>query len=151
MAVGCMTHYSCLVAQEDVVVMQKIDAKLIMSCGAVVSPLGWSGSRKVGLDLAGIHEPVPHFNDGVALKFVSKIFEKGLKAEVPLSRANWFIMHTSELSLVGSEHAVLCCAAAKRCNKVCVALALATKPLYDCHASACKAMLCFACFQSQCN
>lgn len=101
MTVGCMIHYSCLVAQEDITVMQKFDGRLIMSCGAVVSPLGWSGSHKVGLDLAGIHEPVPHFIDGGALKYVSKIFEKGLKAEVPLSRANWFIMNTGEHSLVG--------------------------------------------------
>lgn len=84
--------------------MQKINGHLIMSCGAVVSPLGWSGSHKVGLDLAGIHEPVPHFVDGGALKYVSKIFERGLKAEVPLSRANWFILHTSELSLVRYAH-----------------------------------------------
>ena len=86
--------------QEDVAVMQKVDGKLVFSCGAVVSPLGWSGSAKLGLDLSGIHKPVPQFNDGPALKFVTKIFERGLSEKVPLTRANWFIMHTPELSLV---------------------------------------------------
>lgn len=85
--------------QEDVAVMQKIDGKLVFSCGAVVSPLGWSGSAKLGLDLSGIHKPVPQFNDGPALTFVTKIFERGLSEKVPLTRANWFIMHTPELSL----------------------------------------------------
>ena len=89
--------------------MQKLDGRLILSCGAVVSPLGWSGNQKMGLDLAGIHKPVPQFNDGPALKYVSKIFERGLKAEVPLTRANWFIMHTGELSLVRVEHVWMCC------------------------------------------
>lgn len=86
--------------QEDVAIMQWIDGKMILSCGAVVSPLAWSGSQKLGMDLAGIHDPVPHFNEGPALKFVSKIFEKGLRAGVPLARANWFIMDTGEHSLV---------------------------------------------------
>lgn len=99
-------RWVCL--QEDIAVMQKIDGRLILSCGAIVSPLGWSGNQKMGLDLAGIHMPVPHFNDGPALKYVSKIFERGLKAEVPLSRANWFIMHTGELSLVCAEVETVC-------------------------------------------
>lgn len=86
--------------QEDVAIMQWINGKMILSCGAVVSPLAWSGSQKIGMDLAGIHDPVPHFNEGPALKFVSKIFEKGLRAGVPLARANWFIMDTGEHSLV---------------------------------------------------
>lgn len=86
--------------QEDIAVMQKINGEMILSCGAVVSPLGWSASRKLGLDLKGIHIPVPHFNEGPALKFVTKIFEKGLSADVPLARANWFIMDTAEHSLV---------------------------------------------------
>lgn len=85
--------------QEDIAVMQKINGEMILSCGAVVSPLGWSASRKLGLDLKGIHIPVPHFNEGPALKFVTKIFEKGLSADVPLARANWFIMDTAEHSL----------------------------------------------------
>jgi len=81
-------------------VMQQINGKMILSCGAVVSPLGWSGWQKLGMDLYGIHVPVPHFNEGPALKFVTKIFEKGLRADVPLARANWFIMDTAEHSLV---------------------------------------------------
>ncbi|KAL0019082.1 hypothetical protein WJX79_005683 [Trebouxia sp. C0005] len=85
--------------QEDIAVMQQINGRMILSCGAVVSPLGWSGSQKLGLDLKGIHSPVPHFNEGPALKFVTNIFEKGLNANVPLSRANWFIMDTAEHSL----------------------------------------------------
>ncbi len=86
--------------QEDIAVMQRINGRMILSCGAVVSPLGWSGSQKLGMDLKGIHSPVPHFNEGPALKFVTNIFEKGLNAHVPLSRANWFIMDTAEHSLV---------------------------------------------------
>lgn len=93
--------------QEDVVVMQRINGHMILSCGCVVSPLGWSASHKVGLDLKGIHDPVPHFNNGPALKFVSKILEKGLKAETPLARANWFIVDTDEHSLVCSVCMVL--------------------------------------------
>ncbi|DBA97601.1 TPA: hypothetical protein ACH3X3_012506 [Trebouxia sp. C0006] len=85
--------------QEDIAVMQQINGRMILSCGAVVSPLGWSGSQKLGMDLKGIHRPVPHFNEGPALKFVTNIFEKGLNANVPLSRANWFIMDTAEHSL----------------------------------------------------
>ncbi|DBA84401.1 hypothetical protein WJX77_002687 [Trebouxia sp. C0004] len=85
--------------QEDIAVMQQINGRMILSCGAVVSPLGWSGSQKLGMDLKGIHSPVPHFNEGPALKFVTNIFEKGLNANVPLSRANWFIMDTAEHSL----------------------------------------------------
>lgn len=92
-----------LVLQEDVAVMQQINGEMILSCGAVVSPLGWSGSQKLGLTLEGIHTPVPHFNEGPALKFVTKIFEKGLNANVPLARANWFIMDTAEHSLVISH------------------------------------------------
>lgn len=86
--------------QEDIAVMQQINGRMILSCGAVVSPLGWSGSQKLGMDLKGIHRSVPHFNEGPALKFVTNIFEKGLNANVPLSRANWFIMDTAEHSLV---------------------------------------------------
>lgn len=87
--------------QEDVAVMQWVDGKMILSCGAVVGPLGWSASHKLGMDLRGIHDPVPHFNHGPALKFVSKMFETGLKPGVPLARANWFIVNTDEHSLVG--------------------------------------------------
>lgn len=89
--------------QEDVAVMQQIDGRMVMSCGAVVSPLGWSASHKLGMDLRGIHDAVPHFNKGPAAKFVSNILEKGLRAEVPLARANWFIMDTNEHSLVGKS------------------------------------------------
>ena len=88
--------------QEDVAVMQQLDGRMVLSCGAVVSPLGWSASHKLGMDLRGIHDAVPHFNDGPAAKFVSNILEKGLRAEVPLARANWFIMDTDEHSLVGN-------------------------------------------------
>jgi len=55
---------------------------------------------KAGYGLEGDNSPVPHFNEGPALKFVTNIFEKGLNANVPLSRANWFIMDTAEHSLV---------------------------------------------------
>ena len=40
--------------QEDIAVMQQINGRMILSCGAVVSPLGWSGSQKLGMDLKGI-------------------------------------------------------------------------------------------------
>lgn len=97
-----------LVLQEDVAVMQRINGEMILSCGAVVSPLGWSGSQKVGLTLKGIHAPVPHFNGGPPLKFVTKIFETGLNANVPLARANWFIMDTIEHSLVMTYMPIIC-------------------------------------------
>lgn len=98
--ISCNIHPENVCLQEDVAIMQWIDGRMILSCGAVVSPLGWSASRKLGLDLQGIHQPVPHFNQGPALKFISNIFHKGLKPGVPLARANWFIMDTSEHSLV---------------------------------------------------
>ena len=94
---------SLYIMQEDVAVMQQIDGRMVLSCGAVVSPLGWSASQKLGMDLRGIHDSVPHFNDGPAAKFVSNILEKGLRAGVPLARANWFIMDTDEHSLVGNS------------------------------------------------
>lgn len=100
MYMACRESSHLLGVQEDIAVMQQINGRMILSCGAVVSPLGWSGSQKLGMDLKGIHSPVPHFNDGPALKFVTKIFEKGLNANVPLSRANWFIMDNAEHSLV---------------------------------------------------
>ena len=118
--------------------MQKIDGRLILSCGAIVSPLGWSGNQKMGLNLAGIHMPVPHFNDGPALKYVSKIFERGLKAEVPLSRANWFIMHTGELSLVCAELETVCMLSTTFTPTIVLCCAVS-------HLSVCWVMSCLCC------
>jgi hypothetical protein len=89
--------------QEDLCLMSP-DGKgtYILSAGSVCFPLRWELTDKIGLPMAGIHHPVPDYDQKLATP--SDRYMVGLKAHKPSWRCNWSIVDSDDLYLKQQRH-----------------------------------------------
>lgn len=76
--------------QEDFCLMQPVDDAYHLTAAAVCFPTRWNMRAKMGKKLAGLHGPVPGFNDKLE-RPVDRFFEM-IKADKPVQRLNWSLM-----------------------------------------------------------
>ncbi|MEH6403291.1 MAG: DUF3445 domain-containing protein [Sneathiella sp.] len=73
--------------QEDLVLMQRIEGKIILSAACVCFPSGWNLIDKMGLEMQDIHMPVPGLNDRIG-KSIDRFLEKLVPGKI-VQRFNW--------------------------------------------------------------
>ena len=81
--------------QEDFCILEKGADEYVLTAAILCFPSRWSLAEKIGHPLTAIHGPVPDYTDDLA-KRVNRVFE-GVKADLPLWRANWTIHDHAEL------------------------------------------------------
>jgi hypothetical protein len=84
-------------AQEDLCVLVRDAEAWRLEAACVCFPSRWSLAEKVGATLAGIHAPVPGFDD--ALGGPTATFFDRLHADRPVWRLNWTLLDSPELHL----------------------------------------------------
>lgn len=89
--------------QEDLCVMTP-DGKgtYVLTAGSVCFPLRWELTDKMGLPMAGIHHPVPDYDERLANP--ADRYMVGLKSHKPSWRCNWSIVDSPELYLKQRRH-----------------------------------------------
>ena len=76
--------------QEDICLLMPVDGVLRLVSGAVLFPQRWHLLEKMGMDMSGIHMPVPLYEDKIGPSV--NHFMNRLKVGKPVWRANWTIV-----------------------------------------------------------
>ena len=84
-----------LLVQEDLSVMTQVGNDWVLSASCLCFPSRWDIRDKIGKNLIGIHEPVPHYEEKIGVA-TQNIFDK-LTVERPIWRVNWTVMDSGEL------------------------------------------------------
>lgn len=82
--------------QEDLVIMREGPDGYRLVAAALCFPSSWSLTEKFGKSMAGIHAPVPGFNEGRMGQVVARLFDN-LKTDQLLCRFNWSIYPDAQL------------------------------------------------------
>jgi dimethylamine monooxygenase subunit A len=83
---------AALQVQEDLIVLVRSNEGWRFGAGVVCFPSHWVPSDKLGLPMAGVHQPVPHYNEELAQR-VDRFLDH-LAPDRNAWRRNWLI-HTS--------------------------------------------------------
>jgi Haem-dependent oxidative N-demethylase, alpha subunit-like len=83
--------------QEDLCLLERREGSWILTAACVCFPSRWDLAGKLGLDLSGIHGPVPGYAEELAAP-VKGFFDR-LDVGRPLWRLNWTLLDTPELHL----------------------------------------------------
>ncbi|USG61648.1 DUF3445 domain-containing protein [Sneathiella marina] len=81
--------------QEDLVLMQEINNKFILSAACVCFPTGWNLQEKAGKPLMAIHDPVPDLNERIGNP-IDRFFQN-LKGGKKVERFNWGLYDCADL------------------------------------------------------
>ena len=81
--------------QEDLLLMERREAGWVLIAASLCFPARWRLSDKIGKPMAGIHEPVPGFNDKLA-RPVDRFFDR-VTPDQPYLRANWSVIDDATL------------------------------------------------------
>lgn len=83
--------------QEDFCIMERVagEDEYVLTAAILCFPSRWSLAEKIGRPLTAIHDPVPEYDADLA-KRVNRVFD-GVKADMPLWRANWTVHGFDEL------------------------------------------------------
>ncbi|MHA7899736.1 MAG: heme-dependent oxidative N-demethylase subunit alpha family protein [Henriciella sp.] len=101
-ATGAVPHQNMPTALEEAASLVSDDLCVLeatrpgdwrLTAGVLCAPTFWTLPERIGLDLGGLHGPVPGGDPGLAAR-VSRVFT-GLKPDVVLERFNWTVQ-TSE-------------------------------------------------------
>jgi hypothetical protein len=84
-----------LLVQEDLAIMSPQDGQWVLTAAAVCFPSRWELSAKIGANMHGIHEPVPHYEARIG-KATDAMFDK-LTPDRPVWRINWTVLDSPEL------------------------------------------------------
>jgi hypothetical protein len=76
--------------QEDLLLMRRETAGWVLIAASLCFPARWRLSEKMGRPMAGIHAPVPGFNDKLA-RPVDRLFDR-VEPGQPYLRANWSVI-----------------------------------------------------------
>lgn len=76
--------------QEDLLLMRREAAGWVLVAASLCFPARWRLSDKMGRPMAGIHAPVPGFNDKLA-RPVDRLFDR-VEPGQPYLRANWSVI-----------------------------------------------------------
>jgi dimethylamine monooxygenase subunit A len=89
--------------QEDLCLMSP-DGKgtYLLTAASVCFPLRWELTDKIGLPMAGIHQPVPDYDEKLAAP--ADRYMLGLKEHKPSWRCNWSIVNAPDLYLKQRRH-----------------------------------------------
>ncbi len=84
-----------LLVQEDLVIMSPQDNQWVLTAASVCFPSRWDLASKVGANLHGIHEPVPHYEERIGTA-TDVMFNK-LTPDRPVWRVNWTVLDSPDL------------------------------------------------------
>jgi len=84
-----------LLVQEDLAVMSPQEGQWVLTAAAICFPSRWDLASKIGADMHGIHEPVPHYEERIGYA-TDAMFDK-LSADRPVWRLNWTVLDSPEL------------------------------------------------------
>lgn len=84
-----------LLVQEDLVIMSPQNKQWVLTAASVCFPSRWDLTTKVGADLHGIHEPVPHYEERVG--YATDVMFDKLTPDRPVWRINWTVLDSPEL------------------------------------------------------
>lgn len=84
-----------LMVQEDLAVMSPQGGRWVLTAASICFPSRWDLASKVGADLHGIHEPVPHYEERIGAA-TDAMFDK-LTPDRPVWRVNWTVLDSPEL------------------------------------------------------
>lgn len=84
-----------LLVQEDLAVMSPLDGQWVLTAASVCFPSRWDLASKIGADMHGIHEPVPHYEERIG-HATDAMFDK-LTPDRPVWRINWTVLDSPEL------------------------------------------------------
>ena len=84
-----------LLVQEDLAVMNPQEGQWVLTAAAVCFPSRWNLASKIGADMHGIHEPVPHYEERIG-HATDLMFNK-LTSDRPVWRINWTVLDSPEL------------------------------------------------------
>lgn len=91
-----------LLVQEDLCLMTRSDAGAwVLTAGSVCSPSHWFLREKMGLDMPGIHAPVPYY--GERLNGPTNAVMDRLAADRPVWRLNWTIVGIPDNFLIAER------------------------------------------------
>lgn len=82
---------------EDFCVLDKTDDGWVLTAASVCFTSRWRLRDKLGQNMAGIHEPVPGYEQRLG-KAVDAVFDR-MQPEQLLARSNWTLLDTDELYL----------------------------------------------------
>lgn len=81
---------AALTSAEDLCLMEQRDGRWLLTAAVLAFPSRWRLTEKLGVDLAGIHDPVPGFAGPVA-QASEQVFDR-LGADRILLRFNWSLL-----------------------------------------------------------
>jgi len=84
-----------LLVQEDLAVMSPQHGQWVLTAASVCFPSRWDLASKIGADMHGIHDPVPHYEDRIGYA-TDAMFTK-MSSDRPVWRLNWTVMDSPEL------------------------------------------------------
>ena len=84
-----------LLVQEDLAIMSPHDGQWVLTAAAICFPSRWDLASKIGANMHGIHEPVPHYEERIGYA-TDAMFDK-LKPDRPVWRINWTVLDSPEL------------------------------------------------------
>lgn len=90
--------------QEDLCVLQRHGDRFCLTAGSLCAPSRWRLRDKLGLDLVGVHAPVPGYASALG-KPTDDLFAR-LRPDKPVWRLNWSLLDQPELFQPGGHHRV---------------------------------------------
>ena len=84
-----------LLVQEDLAVMSPHDGQWVLTAASVCFPSRWDLASKIGANMHGIHQPVPHYEERIG-HATDLMFNK-LTPERSVWRINWTVLDSPEL------------------------------------------------------
>ena len=84
-----------LLVQEDLAIMSPHDGQWVLTAAAICFPSRWDLASKIGANMHGIHEPVPHYEERIGYA-TDAMFDK-LTPDRPVWRINWTVLDSPEL------------------------------------------------------
>lgn len=89
--------------QEDMLILEEIEGRYVLTCGVLCFPASWTLGQKVGRGMLGIHQPVDRYDDNLG-KRVDRVVA-ALQPGKAVWRANVLCYNDPELFQPRLEHA----------------------------------------------
>jgi len=84
-----------LLVQEDLAIMSPENGQWLLTAASICFPSRWDLASKVGANMHGIHEQVPHYEERIGAA-TDAVFNK-LTSDRPVWRLNWTVLDSPEL------------------------------------------------------
>lgn len=84
-----------LLVQEDLAVMSPQNGQWVLTAASICFPSRWDLASKIGANMHGIHEPVPHYEERIA--HATDVMFNRLTSDRSVWRINWTLLDSPEL------------------------------------------------------